>query len=140
MNKKILLILIIMLSIFTVSNVSAANDSNIASENLTIMETQVSEELDVNEPNTHYITPESNLQDTIDQAAAGDTIVLNGTFEIKNTININKTINIQGNGNVATIKPTEPSFKDMRLINIQNSASNVVLSNLKVYGGKENEN
>ena len=139
MNKKILLILIIMLSIFTVSNVSAANDSNIASENLTIMETQVSEELDVNEPNTHYITPESNLQDTIDQAAAGDTIVLNGTFEIKNTININKTINIQGNGNVATIKPTEPSFKDMRLINIQNSASNVVLSNLKLYGGKEND-
>ena len=139
MNKKILLILIIMLSIFTVSNVSAANDSNIASENLTIMETQVSEELDVNEPNTHYITPESNLQDTIDQAAAGDTIVLNGTFEIKNTININKTINIQGNGNVATIKPTEPSFKDMRLINIQNSASNVVLSNVKLYGGKEND-
>ena len=139
MNKKILLILIIMLSIFTVSNVSAANDSNIASENLTIMETQVSEELDVNEPNTHYITPESNLQDTIDQAAAGDTIVLNGTFEIKNTININKTINIQGNGNVATIKPTEPSFQDMRLINIQNSASNVVLSNLKLYGGKEND-
>ncbi|WP_405307507.1 hypothetical protein [Methanobrevibacter sp.] len=137
MNKKILLILIL-LSIFTVSNVSAGNDSNISPDNLTIIETQVTEELDVNEPNTHYITPESNIQDTIDQAVEGDTIVLNGTFELKNTINIDKTLNIRGDGNGATIKPTETTFKDLRLFNIKNTASNVILSNLKLYGGKEN--
>ena len=137
MNKKILLILIL-LSIFTFSNVSAVNDSDISPDNLTIIETQVTEELDVNEPNTHYITPESNIQDTIDQAVEGDTIVLNGTFELKNTINIDKTLNIRGDGNGATIKPIETAFKDLRLFNIKNTASNVILSNLKLYGGKEN--
>ena len=42
MNKKILLILIL-LSIFTVSNVSAGNDSNISPDNLTITEKQETE-------------------------------------------------------------------------------------------------
>ena len=90
MNKKILLILIL-LSIFTVSNVSAVNDSNISPDNLTIIETQVTEELDVNEPNTHYITPESNIQDTIDQAVEGDTIVLNDLVDEVNKAEDNQT-------------------------------------------------
>ena len=132
MNKKILLILII-LSFFTVSNVTAADTSNIiSSENSTNIERIVIDEiLEVEDSDTYFINPESNIQDTIDRANAGDTIILNGTFELKNTINIDKTINIVGDGNGATIKQDAFDFKKILLFNIKNSASNVFLSNLK---------
>lgn len=140
MNKKILLILII-LSFFAVSNVNAADTSNIiASENSTNIETPVMDEiLEVDDSDTYFINTGSNIQDTIDQAKAGDTIILNGTFELKNTINIDKTINIIGEGEGATIKPNPLNFKDIQFFNIKNNAHNVVLSNLKLINGKTSE-
>ena len=97
MNKKILLILIIMLSIFTVSNVSAANDSNIASENLTIMETQVSEELDVNPwmESSEGEEPIFRVDTSKNDFPANPVIIINGENENTRKLGIKELYNEQ---------------------------------------------
>ena len=136
MNKKLLLIILI--GICTISAVSASSyDSDtFALDNSTNIETQpIDESPEVSESNTHHIDPSTNIQDAIDQADAGDTIVLKGTFELKKAINIDKTITITGEGDGATIKPNENNFNVIRFFNIGTTASNVVLSNVKLIGG-----
>ena len=134
MNKKLLLLfLLVLVSLCAVSNASAVDDSDLIAMN---NETQVIEE--VPEGNVYNINPDTSIQDTINNANPGDTIVLNGTFELKNAIDIDKEIKIVGDGNGATIKPNPTNFNNIRFFNIKTEASSVVLSNLKIIHGHEN--
>lgn len=143
MNKKLfLLVLIILVSIGTISHASAVEDSTvIAQDNSSEIETQTVIDMDdadfqdeslSSDSSIIYLNSESNIQDAIDSAKAGDTIVLNGTFKIKDTINVNKAIKINGSDEGATI--SKDSISKLSLFNV--NAVNVVLNNLKFYSGK----
>ena len=143
MNKKLALLFIILISVCAISHASAADNSTDAVtqiENNEIIdscnvESISADEAGDNSSNVYYVDSNSNVQSAIDKANEGDTIVLNGTFELKDAISINKTISIIGYGDGATLKPNDLNYKDLRFFNINSKASNVVLSNLILIDG-----
>ena len=79
---------------------------------------------------THTPKNYTDLKNSIENAADGDIIELNGTYEIENTITITKSIEIVGVDDV-TIKETLGEYKKFNFFIIDSSVSNVVLKNLK---------
>ncbi len=79
---------------------------------------------------THTPKNYTDLKNSIENAADGDIIELNGTYEIENTIKITKSIEIVGVDDV-TIKETLGEYKKFNFFIIDSSVSNVVLKNLK---------
>ncbi|WP_298521601.1 right-handed parallel beta-helix repeat-containing protein [uncultured Methanobrevibacter sp.] len=76
----------------------------------------------------------SDLQNCINSANDGDTIILNGTYNLKDTINIDKGVTLVGVGEGALIKKDNFNFYKIRYFNI--TASNVVLKNLNFVDGQ----
>ena len=72
----------------------------------------------------------TDLKNSIENAADGDRIELNGTYEIENTITITKSIEIVGVDDV-TIKEKLGDFRNFNFFIVDSSVSNVVLNNLK---------
>lgn len=79
---------------------------------------------------THTPKNYTDLKNSIENAADGDIIELNGTYEIENTITITKSIEIVGVDDV-TIKEKLGEYKKFNFFIIDSSVSNVVLKNLK---------
>ena len=148
MNRKLILLLLIVLSVCAISHASAVEVSDCISSdvsNATVIQ-EVAETddstvgLDEQVPalslsKTYNVTPENSIQDAIDNANPGDTINLSGEFKLKDSVIINKSVSVIGSG--AIIKPD--LFIDApRLFIINSDASNVVLSNLKFYSAYPN--
>ncbi|MBR4448559.1 hypothetical protein [Methanobrevibacter sp.] len=139
MNKKIVLLFLIVLSIFVMSNVSAADIDAQMMENTNedIADVSISDESlngnqnDVVLNEIRHVNSGQSIQEAIDSANDGDTIILNGTFELESEVKINKTLNITGEGDGASIKYYAFALSKKRLFNIDSSTSNVVLNNLK---------
>ena len=151
MNRKILLIFLIFISVCAISHASAADDTDIVADSGDIetqmineesIETSASDESVLENDNghednvltdgvIHHVTPKDDIQQAVDLANAGDTILLNGTFTIENEIKINKTLNIVGDGDGAELKVSTLISNRPRIFNIDSMASNVILSNLK---------
>ena len=143
MNKKIILFLLILVSICAISHVSAVDDSDILSNDLDDMESAVVEQSDIKSEDNQILTTTIDSKDTsfedikqsIESADYGETIYLNGSFEFKNTITISKSIKIIGTDDGATIKRDEWTSNIFSFFNIESTASNVVLNNLKFNQG-----
>ena len=150
MNRKILLILFILISVCAISHASAAaadiaaqaDSGDIETQMLDeeIIETSASDEPALEnddghdnilkEGATHHVTPQDDIQKAVDSANAGDTIVLNGSFTLEKEIKINKTLNIVGYGEGAELKVSTFVPNRDRVFNIESTASNVILNNL----------
>ena len=145
MKRKLIFFFIFVVSVCAISNVSASDMADIASDACEDMENQVMSEIDsvdnYQQANAEYelqtvhkLDSNNNafddIQRTIDEAGEGDTIELNGTFSFNNVVNINKSIKIIGSGDGATISKGD-AIKKFNYFNIAAIASNVVLSNLK---------
>lgn len=141
MSKRILLIFLILISIFAISHVSAAdNATGLQSSHQSADEIVGVADDETVLTTTHKIDSNNNtfddIQNAIDSASEGDTVELTGTFSFTKTININKTINIVGTGDGANLKHALVAAK-FRFFNIESSASNVVLDNL-IFTGNSN--
>lgn len=143
------MILIVLLSICAVSHVSAADDSDCISADISnetmaqaVDETEdstISADEDVavlsEGSKTYNITPSDSIQEAIYNANPGDTINLTGTFELEESIIIDRSISIIGSGALIKNKPlTDPP----RLFVINSAASNVVLNGLNFFSGYPN--
>lgn len=143
MNRKLTLLLIVLIGICAISHASAADNltdaealsADVHDESFSLDITDLDYQISENASNTHYVNPSDNVQSAIDSAKDGDTIYLSGTFELNNALNINKTLNIVGYAGGAVIKPDDFNFKDIRFFNIGSAASNVVLKNLVFTDG-----
>lgn len=111
------------IALSAISQVSAA-DLNQTDDKLTID--------DENILTTTY-SPKNydDLKTAISNASDGDTIELNGTYEFNGVITVTKSINIIGLSDGATIKYDGFSFTKSGYFNVDSSASNVLISNLK---------
>lgn len=138
MNKKILLLLIMLISIFALSHASAMDDAEFIAEDnstdtLSIDEhyeiNEFAEDSQVNDYKLEIITEYRHIQEQIDNANEGDTINLTGNYTCDYIINVNKTVTIEGIGGGATISynGTNPVQTPFFCIN----ASNVILKNIK---------
>lgn len=142
MNRKIIFLLVILVSICAMSHVSAADafgnatDAEIIAES-DILDDSASDTVEnsvLSNQSSVYLNSGEDIQQAIDSASEGDTIILNGSFSLDKTITINKTINIIGE-NDATIEPAEFYIGTTRFFTIESAASNVTLSNLKIVNG-----
>ncbi|WP_406535072.1 right-handed parallel beta-helix repeat-containing protein [Methanobrevibacter sp.] len=144
MKKKIIFLLVILVSICAMSHASAADafdnvtDTQIIAESDIIDESTLNLEGDSDEVtiladanSITYINPGDDVQQKIDSANEGDKIVFNGSFSLENTITLNKKMDIDGI-NDATIKYGGPEYITKRCFVIDSSASSVTLSNLKI--------
>ena len=146
MNRKVILVLLILVSIIALSQVSASDDTDMAiSDNAddaqVIMDTGAEEDIasddDVLQSNEEILSVNEgyrNIQDEIDNAQENATIYLNGDYVCDYLINVNKTVKIIGNGTV-TIKYNGSSDLISPFFYINKTAPNVVLSNIKFIGG-----
>ena len=148
MNKKIILLLLILISICAISHVSALEDSDaitfdnsgdiaaqIVDENddadleSSIGEdTELESQIDDEKLNNDY----RNIQTEIDKAKDGDTINLTGNYISDYIINVNKSVTIQGLGEGAVLKYNGTNVVQTPFFNV--NASNVVLKNIKFVG------
>lgn len=145
MSKKILFILLILVGICAISHVSAEDtldDGETQTLNDNVVEEVVGEVSDDENPlkSTHNLNSGEDIQAEIDSANEGDTIVLNGTFELSDAVKINKTINIIGHGDGATVKYPTAFISKPGFFVIDKTASNVVLSNIKFVSGDTSGN
>ena len=145
MKKILLLFMLIIISICAVSTASASDNSTIiASDDSIDIEAQPMEEI-INEEivadsqdnadNLKSGETYREIQDKIDKANEGDTIVLEGNYTCDYLINVNKTVQIVGLGDGAVIKYNGSSDYRSPFFNINENAPNVVLINVKFIGG-----
>ncbi|MBR4448560.1 SpaA isopeptide-forming pilin-related protein [Methanobrevibacter sp.] len=143
MNKKIILLLFLLICICSISHASAADDCDVTScdnssdiEAQSIDEINVMDESDLIEDSNDEIgdvNPEyRDIQDQIDEAEEGATITLEGNYTCDYLININKSVKIVGLGDGAVLRyngsnPLETPFFCV-------NASKVVISNIKFIG------
>lgn len=129
MKRKIIIILLILISICAISHASASDHA----DNLTCDESDSISEI-INEDQLNTENTYRNIQTQIDSASDGDTINLTGEYECDYIITVNKSVNIVGLDDGATIKWTgEGKNYSSPFFNI--NASNVVLNNIKFIGG-----
>ena len=129
----LVLIVAVMALLCPVGAADAAIDDGAIDHNLIDDEVLTAEDT---QPVSANHTPASgdDLQKCIDDAAEGDTIILNGTYYLKDTVNVDKKVNIVGSGQGALIKISDFNFYKIRYFNI--ASSDVVLSNLKFVDGQ----
>lgn len=140
MNRKIILLCVVLIGICAISHVSAADDIDIvALDNSSGVETQVMEAADVDESeiasdNDDKLNVEyRDIQERINSAKDGDIINLTGEYVCDYVIVVNKSVTIQGVDDGATIKYNGPENNITPFFYVKNS--NVVLSNIKFIGG-----
>lgn len=136
MKKKIIFLLIVLMSICVVSHASAVDDVNGT-------EIAVTEEIALSEDNVHQFNGEDynfdNIQSTFESANDGDKIYFNGTFVFDREISVKKSVTIEGIGEGATITLDDYQTVNSRFFNIESTASNVILNNLKFQSGIKND-
>lgn len=137
MEKKTAFFLLILMSIFLISNVSAVEDSDLIAAESDI-DTQIIEQnddLQVDDDLLSDVNPDyREIQNQIDSADEGATINLTGgEYTCDYLININKTITIDGNG--STIKYDGDNEFITPFFYVNRTASNVVIKNIKFIGG-----
>ena len=127
MKRKIIFLSVILLSLCLISQASAqdtdlnANESSIESQETDVLTTTI---------NSNNYTSEG-IQKTINEAADGDTIYFNGSFELDKQIEVSKPVKIVGCDGASI---TSQDFSHINsFFNIQ--STNVVLSNLIFKGG-----
>lgn len=139
------------MGICTISYASAVDDSGLISGSETQIIEEAAPEEDVNinldsleqeevltsDGSIYHITSDDDIQQTVDAANAGDTILLNGTFKVENLVTINKPLNISGTDKGASII-FDSAVKKPGIFNITSEASNVILNNLKFISGISN--
>lgn len=145
MSKKILFILVILVGICAISHVSAEDvldDGETQTLNDNVVEEVVGEVTGDEDSlkSTHNLNSGDDIQAEIDSANEGDTIILNGTFELSDAVKINKTINIIGHGDGATVKYPTAFISKPGFFVVDKTASNVVLSNIKFVSGDTSGN
>ena len=145
MNRKIILILLILVSIGTISHVCAADVADTSE-----IETQTVDEIDDStlnlddndeihqaiDENNHKLDSEyhGSIQEMIDEAQEGATINLTGTYYMDYPININKSVNINGIDGGASLVINESIQFKFPFIYVNRTAPNVSLNNLKFIG------
>jgi len=143
MNRKVILVLLILVSITALSHASASDDMDIiASDEQVIVENAKADDaaldddtLQLNDQKDDSLDENyRNIQHEIDRAQENSTIILEGDYVCDYLINVNKTVKIVGNGNV-TIKYNGSSQQLTPFFFINKTAPNVVLSNIKFIGG-----
>lgn len=142
MNKKITLLLLILLSICAISHVSAANDTDIIADgdaDSTALEINEIVDEQISDCNTDELINEGEnqfreIQQKIDDAEEGSTINLTGEYECDYLIIVNKSVNIVGTGEGANIKWTGDG-KDYNSPFFHIKSSNVSLTNINFIGG-----
>ena len=144
MNRKVILVLLILVSITALSHASASDDVDIiASDEQVIVENAKADDaaldddaLQLDDQGNEDSLNEDyrNIQHEIDRAEENSTIILEGDYVCDYLINVNKTVKIVGNGNV-TIKYNGSSNLRTPFFFINKTAPNVVLSNIKFIGG-----
>lgn len=139
MNKKIILLLIILVGICAVSHVSAADDSGVAaSDNSTdIQIIGQDDDLDNCQASDDKLGDVNlefrKIQEDIDAAEEGGTIYLKGEYVGDYLINVNKSVNIVGTDG-ATIKYNSSNPLVTPFFHI-NNAANVNLTGITFIGG-----
>ncbi len=148
MKRKLIFFLILLMGICAISAAGASDIDDVASDACGDVENQPIAEADsadnhqqANDENSlgtvHRLDGKNNtfadLKNTFDQAVDGDTIELNGTFSFSETVNVQKSIKITGCADGATIN-MGLAVGSFTYFNIDSTASNVVLSNLKFTG------
>lgn len=158
-NKKMIFFLLILVSVFVVSNVSAADNSDYSVfDNATDIEMQSIDEtvhktlgvshnndesadedaLEVSKSNDDELDNNAedyrNIQTLIDNSVEGQVIHLNGTYLCDYLINVNKTVTIRGDGDGAVIKLSD-EYQVYNTPFFSVSANNVIIENLKFVGG-----
>lgn len=136
MNRKVILVLLILVSILALSHVSASENVN---DTQVIMESDETDGnafqlIDENDAELSFDNNYRNIQQEIDDAQENSTIYLKGDYVCDYLIKVNKTVKIVGNGTV-TIKYNGSSDLTTPFFYINKTAPNVVLSNIKFIGG-----
>lgn len=148
MKKKIILLLLILISICAISHVSALEDTDtITFDNSCDIAAQIVDEnddsslkssigedteLDSQGSDEKIANDYRNIQTEIDNAKDGDTINLTGNYTSDYIINVNKSVTIQGVGEGAVLKYNGTNVVQTPFFNV--NASNVVLKNIKFVG------
>lgn len=137
MKRKMIIVLLILMSICAISHVSANDNLN-----ETVSEAQsIDDEIAINEEATddNQIAGDNSyrdIQEQINNASEGKSIYLNGSYECDYVINVNKTVEIVGINN-ASIKWTgEGKNYDSPFFWV--TSPNVVLKNITFIGGTFN--
>lgn len=140
MNKKIILIFLILVSMVAVSHACAADASEIETQiddaddsAVNLDDNEVCQAIDdgVCKLDSNY---HGSIQEMIDQAQEGDTINLTGTYYMDYPININKSVNLNGVDGGAILKINESIDFKFPFIYVNYTAPNVSLNNLKFIG------
>lgn len=140
MNRKTILLLLILISICAISHVSAQDEMDlIAGDNITDIQSieqtidndacQVSDDEKLDAGNNDY----RNIQKEIDNAQDGDTIDLEGEYVCDYLIVVNKSVKITGKGEGATIKYNGSKNTESPFFHVK--ANNVTLNNVNFIGG-----
>ena len=150
MNKKLMVLLVMLISICAIANVSAADSAdNITSDDTLDIETYIGDVDDLSYDNdektiNHDLADEDSLSSTpetyreiqylIDNAQEGSIIDLEEkTYECDYLIIVNRTVNIDGHGATIKIKDSDNNMDLTPFFSVD--ASNVTLNNVKFIGG-----
>ncbi|WP_298521600.1 hypothetical protein [uncultured Methanobrevibacter sp.] len=150
MNRRILLLLLILVSVCAMSHVSAADNSDyLAVDNSSDIEMQIMDEAISDDVSFEALKVDENsadeeigakaidyrnIQSIIDGSEEGDTVYLNGTYICDYLVNINKTVNIIGRDDGAVIKLSD-EYKEYNTPFFNVNAPNVRMTNVKFVGG-----
>lgn len=130
MSKKYLICLLLV--IVVISAISQVNATELNGTEEIIFTDDCDEVL-----STIYAPKDFNeLENSIESANDGDTIELNGTYYFPKTITVDKSLNIVGSDNTV-VQQDEFNIHKIRLFEIK--ASNVVLNNLNIIGGQNQD-